>query len=361
MRPWIVVAALSLTSARAFAQETPQEASRRTLLDAAFNIASTGDHRRALQLAGEAALIRMTPSLRLFLGEEHEHLSHDPDGRAHLIAAADQADACVREATAQASVNNRARILRDCTALAARVGARTGRLRVEIESAEGDGTEVTLDGRPFDRSQWNTAARVAAGNVEVVARRPGMLVFRQIVPVVGGASRDLQVRFVPEPPPVVVRPPVVTVREVPTVNTGLRVAGWVVFGLGVAAGAVGVVQWARSSSQLDEARMGAGSDGEAWARYANGLRITTRGAVTVDDVCNRAAADSATDHDAVVSQELCSRNRTTVVTAWALGIGGAALAAAGVTMAILSHGTARVTAAPVVSAGYAGASLDLRF
>ncbi len=238
MRSWTVVVALTLLSVRAFAQETPQEASRRTLLDAAFNISSSGDHRRALQLAEQAAQIRMTPSLRLFLAEEHEHLSHDPDGRSHLIEATAQSEACVAEATAQTSVNNRARILRDCTALATRIGARMGRLRVEVESTPGDGTEVTLDGRSLDRATWNTPARVAAGNVEVVARRPGMLVFRQMVPVVGGASRDVQVRFVPEPPPVVVPPPVAPVREVTVApNTGLRVAGWVVFGLGVAVGA----------------------------------------------------------------------------------------------------------------------------
>ncbi|MFO0649133.1 MAG: hypothetical protein U0326_23020 [Polyangiales bacterium] len=362
MRPWIVFVAATLASAPALAQETPQEASRRTLLDAAFNIANTGDHRRALQLGEQAAQIRMTPSLRLFLAEEHEHLSRDPDGRAHILDAAAQAEACVTEATAQPSVNNRARILRDCNALAARVAARMGRVRVTLDAMPDDGTAITLDGRELPRAIWNTAAPVAAGNVEVVARRAGMLPFRQIVAVVGGTSHDVRVTFVPEPVVVVAPPPpVLRVEPPPTTTPALRVVGYVALGLGVAASAFGVVQWVRSSTQLDEARAGTGANGEAWARYANGLRVSTGGTITVDGVCSRAANDSATDHDAVVAQDLCAQNRTTVTTAWAFGIGGAALAVAGVTMALLARSAPRVTAAPVVGAGYGGATLDVRF
>lgn len=362
MRPWIVFVAATLASAPAFAQETAQEASRRTLLDAAFNIANSGDHRRALQLGEQAAQIRMSPSLRLFLAEEHEHLSRDPDGRAHIVDAAAQADACVTEATAQTGVNNRARILRDCNALAARIAARMGRVRVELAAAPDDDTAVTLDGRDLPRAMWSVAAPVAAGNVEVTARRAGMLPFRQIVAVVGGASRDVSVTFVPVPPVVVAPPPPPPRVEAPPPSTpALRVVGYVALGLGVAAGAFGVVQWARSSSQLDEARAGTGANGEAWARYANGLRVTTAGAITVDGVCSRAASDAASDHDALVARDVCSANRTAVTTAWAFGLGGAALAVAGVTMALLARSAPRVTAAPVVGAGYGGATLDVRF
>jgi hypothetical protein len=361
MRSWIFFAALSLTSAPALAQETPQEASRRTLLDAAFDIANRGDHQRAIQLGEQAAQIRTTPSLRLFLAEEHEHLSHGADGRAHLVDAFAQADACVREATAQTGVNNRTRILRDCNALSARLVARMGRVRVTLLGAEGDGAVVTVDGRALPPEQWNVANLVAAGSVEIVARRPRMVPFRQVVAVVGGASRDVDVRFIAEPVAVVVPPPVIRVEAPPPPAPTLRIAGWVAFGVGVVAGAVGVVQWARSTSQLDQSRAGSGSDGEAWSRYANGLRVATTGALTVDTVCSRASVDAVSDHDAVVAQQLCASNRTTVATAWAFGLGGAAVAAAGLTIALLARTPARVSVAPVVGAGYGGAVMGLRF
>jgi hypothetical protein len=364
MRSTIVAlaSAAGLWASGARAQEGPQEATRRTLLDAAFSIATSGDHDNALRLGEQAARVRMTPSLRLFLAEEHEHLSRDAGGAWHLTEAAEQADLCVREATEQAAVNNRQRLLHDCAALAARVASRVGAVHVVVSSQPDDDTRVTLNGRDLDRRRWNVTVPYALGALTLEARRGGSAPFHHATRVEAGLTREVRVSL----PAMAVAAPPATPRPAAAVarsegSPALRVAGWAAVALGAAAGAFGAVHWWRSSAQSADARDGAGVTGEAWARYANALRVESGAGLTVDDVCARAARDGATLRDALAAQTLCDANREAVTAAWAAGLGGVALAAAGVTMALVGRAPSRVTAAPMMGAGLRGASLGVRF
>src|SRR5689334_18473753 len=89
----------------------------RALLEQAFAQSNQGQHAVALQLALEASATQMTPGVRLFLAEEHEFLSRDPDGAPHLAEAERLASQCFTEATDQRSLDGRDRILRDCAAV----------------------------------------------------------------------------------------------------------------------------------------------------------------------------------------------------------------------------------------------------
>ena len=60
----------------ATAQTSPTEIARRDLLDQAEAARAAGDHARALDLATRASQLRVTPSLRLLLAQEHQALGH---------------------------------------------------------------------------------------------------------------------------------------------------------------------------------------------------------------------------------------------------------------------------------------------
>ena len=157
-----------------------------------------------------------------------------------------------------------------------------------------------------------------------------------------------------------------------------RYVGYGVLGVGSAALIVGVVQWIRSNGQNgDTANATVNSPGElgAWARYDTQYVSMNRGASPAD-VCNAAQSDSSLD--AVAIRGLCSSNSTTRTTAFALGIGGAVLAAAGAVLVILDPGsspeqpaatpsprqarnTLRWNVSPVISPTVNGASLSLTF
>lgn len=116
----VATSALVFVTATAHAQVTPQEAQRRERIAQATAARNAGDHARALTLATQAAQIRMSVSLRLMIAEEHAALG----GESHQGEAFRMAEACVREATADASVPQREQVLRDCTNLMERTRPR---------------------------------------------------------------------------------------------------------------------------------------------------------------------------------------------------------------------------------------------
>jgi hypothetical protein len=120
--PCAVVAATALmfVTATARAQVTPQEAQRRERIAQATAARNAGDHARALEFATQAGQIRMSVSLRLMIAEEHAALG----GEVHTGEAFRMAEACVREATADANVPQREQVLRDCTNLMERTRPR---------------------------------------------------------------------------------------------------------------------------------------------------------------------------------------------------------------------------------------------
>ncbi len=343
---------------------TPQqETARAAMLRAAFDLSTqANDHARALQLANEVGRIRMTPSLRLFIAEEHEFLSRDRGGEAHLLDAATEAAQCIRDATAQSSIEDRPRILRDCTQVLNRVNARVGRVRVTVAPESTAGTRVRINGRAVPSASWGVAMPTLPGEVVVEAERPARAPIRQTLRVEAGASREVTVSW-PEdlpnaapavvavsPPPRVVAPP----------STPLRILGWITVGLGAASAVVGVVEWSRSRDQSVLTLNSSDADGQAWTRYVNAVNPTR--ARSLDEVCDQAARDASWSRDAALSYNLCDTNASARAMAWGFGLGGVALLGAGAAVLAVSYASgAQVEATPVVSAGYGGAALRVRF
>ena len=355
--------ALLLTPARAGAQEAT---SRRELLTRAEAASRAGQHAEALALGEAAGRMQMTPSVEMFLAEEHEALADGGAPGRHLLDAAAMAEACVRDAGAQPALNNRERILARCAELLGRLDARIARVRVVVAATAPAGTAVRLGERALTGAEWNTPVAVLPGERVVEARAPDGRVFRQALTLAAGGSATVTVRF----PEAAVREEPVREEPVRPVEAAAapvwpRVVGWSLVGAGALGAALGVWQWADSSAYADDAENGTGEYGGAWARYVGRINPVVGGAraLSVDDVCARAASASATDADARGAAALCDESASARTMALAFGVGGAALAVAGavvVAVAPRSRG-AQVAVAPMVGGGVGGVVVVGRF
>lgn len=218
-----VIFAVSLAWApAASAQTSPTEIARRDLLDQAEAARAAGEHARALDLATRASQLRVTPSLRLLLAQEHQALGH-------VLEALDQSTSCAREAAADTAMNNRERILEACRALSASLAPQVGRVVVHVTDPPA-GAVVRVAGSELNSALWGVSYPVVPGVVEIDAEGPGGAHTHRAVTVAAGATEEVEIAL-PHLAPVVRRidapPPIVT-------RTSPGAGPWVVMGLGAA-------------------------------------------------------------------------------------------------------------------------------
>lgn len=222
-----------------------------------------------------------------------------------------------------------------------------------------EGAVVVLDGRRVaSLPQW-----VMPGEHSVLVTAPGHRMWRRTMAWRAGERFTTAITLESDaPPPPSTPPPRVDERAPP--SRVMRNVGIVLIATGVAAGAVGVVQWVRTSGQnADAANAMWFSPGDlgAWARYtaevspASGLRIA--------EVCSRASTDASGNPDAAGANNLCASNSATRAMALGFGIGGAVLTGVGVALVVLSP-SARRTAlrvTPWLGARAQGVQVGLSF
>ncbi len=326
----------------------------------------------ALRLGEEAAQIQVTPSVQMFLAEEHEFLVGGVDGGAHLLDAVRIATTCVRDATAQVALNNRERILQRCAEVLSRLNPRLAHLRLRIEAPNTEGLTVRVDEREIPRGLWSEPIDVLPGVVVVDASAPGRGPFHRAQRLPAGASEVVPVALPALPAtegsaaPVSEAPvrPRETPREAPP-SIGLPIVGWSLLGLGVMAGAVSVWQIAVTYGLEQDSLYGTGEYGLAWARYDSQINRPVNGVyqLSTDDVCARASTDAATNPDAALAHQMCESISTARTLAWAFGLSGIALGAASVTLLLVGgrREPPRVVPSAVVAPGFGGASLRVTF
>ena len=259
--PLPITAALALCGALAptvaAAQPAPggeNDALRRDLLAQAEAARDAGDHTRALDLATRASQLRASPSLSFMIAQEAAELGH-------VVDALDAARRCVADASADASLRNRDRVLRGCAALVQEVEPRLARLTVRVPEGV-PGVVVEVARRPLPGAVWGVAVPVDPGEVTVAAHTGDGRSFSRTVTTVAGQSAEVAVSFAPAAPaapPVEVAAPAPTVAPVvapppaPAVaRAGVGAGPWIVAGLGAAVlGGAGVL-WMMHGSALDE-------------------------------------------------------------------------------------------------------------
>ncbi len=367
MRPSVFAAACCalVTSGVVAAQPSRDAAARRReLLERASESSLRGDHEGALRLGEEAARIQVTPSLQMFLAEEHEFLIDG--GGAHLLDAVRVAATCVRDATAQTALNNRERILQRCVEVVGRLNPRVAHVHLRVDDPVPEGMSVRVDEHDLPRGLWAEPIAVLPGAVVVDASAPGRGPFHRALRLPAGATEVVPVALpagataTPHPEPAVPtrEPP----REAPS-SSPLPIVGWSLLGLGVAAGAVGVWQWTVTMGLADDS---ANRHRPVRARLgAVRQSISSRGGtlLSVDDVCARAAVDAATDPDAAGANLMCEATSQAKALAWGFGLGAVALAAAGATLVLVGgHREApRVTTSAILAPGVGGVSMRVTF
>lgn len=378
---WLATGSASAQAPRQ-ALTAVEQARWRALLEQAFAQSNQGEHAVALQLALEASATQSTPGVRLFLAEEHEFLSRGEGGASHLTDAERLAGECLEEATAQRSLEGRDRILRDCAVVRDRARARMVRLTVNVPSPP-PGVTVRVNGEALPASAFGVEARRLPGAYVVEATAPRHGTFRHTATLGEGAAAAVTValpaygqtqetREQPAPPPRAPDLPPPVFAPPPEAREGadgaMRIAGISLLGLGAVAGAVGVWQAVVTARQADDVRAGTG-DGAAWARYENAVNPpgpSGARSLSVDQVCERAAASVAADPDAAAVRSLCDANATSRALALAFGVGGAVLAGAGAALVILARPSSRaaaprVSVAPVFLRGGGGAAVGVTF
>ncbi len=349
-------ALVALVTGTASAQSaTDLLANRRRLLDQAFEASTRGNHSDALQFAEQAGQIQMSPSIRMFLAQQHEELSRSPEGGDHLVEAATQADACVREATEQVTLNRRVEIMRSCAEVFDRLNPRVARVRLQVPRPTPAGMRLRVNDRDILERDWNNPVAVLPGEVVVDVTTPANGSFHRALTLTAGRIESVAVTLP------------ITENRTASASSGAtvtRVVGFTLLGLGVAAGIVGVVELVGSNNQASTALDGTGDQGTAWSRYYNDIDPQRR--LSPSDVCARAATDDSTHPDAALANNLCDANATARTMALAFGIGGAALALGGAALLVVSSlssssRSSRVDVSPVVGANVGGASLRVRF
>lgn len=161
---------------------------RQRLLDQLDDAHRAGRHLDALRLAVEAGDIRMSPSVRMYIAEEHDALGHLTEGH-------EAAQLCVREANETAVVNNRERIVERCRRLVDDIEARSGVVTVRVRDRSSPGLRVTLGSLELTPEQLGQPQYVLTGSVRVEVVADGGRSFVQTLPVTSRSRHDVDAIF----------------------------------------------------------------------------------------------------------------------------------------------------------------------
>lgn len=235
--------ALALLPGIARAQAPAQESARRALIVEAEAASDRGEHARALELATRAGALRMTPSLRLLIAQEHEALGD-------ALEALDGGERCAREAEVETAMRQRDVVLEECRALVTRARAATATL---VVTAAQDDIEVTLDDAPLASALRGVPLPQRIGAHRVRARHAARVFFERDVPLRAGERAAVEI---PAPPPAPPPPPPAPSSTPARAHLPPRPATlppppsrspgpWVLVGVGVAGMTAGALLWWR--------------------------------------------------------------------------------------------------------------------
>ena len=242
----LIFGGLLVASSAASAQDSTAEIARRDLIHRAEQANTAGNHADALALGLQAGGIRMTPSLRLMIGQQHRALGH-------LIDALFQATECAREAEGDATLRHRARAIEMCRGLATQIEPSLGRLSIQVSPQAAPGLQVHIGDAELSRALLGVAAPILPGHLSVRIAATGFDPVTRDVDLVAGHSETLTVQLMPtpapspvipvpvaapvvtaivEPPPPPVAAPVIRVSTAPSGTH--RALGWTALATGVA-------------------------------------------------------------------------------------------------------------------------------
>lgn len=192
-RAWPVAIASCLVSLQAAAQSDPALGTRQELIGRATEASKAGDHQAALSLAKRAGILRMTPSLRMFIAQEQEDLGM-------LAEAYGNARQCTAEAEADLALDDRARILARCRALEGALVGRVAHIVVTLPAPAPPGTHVRVAGEEIDVALLGTPLVVSPGKVAIAVVAPGFAPYATEITLGEAAEAEVSARLEPSQP-----------------------------------------------------------------------------------------------------------------------------------------------------------------
>lgn len=233
-----VIAGVALLGALAVAHAASAQTGSADAQRARFAAAQTSYDERDFEdaLAAFRALAEETnsPNAHLYVARTLRELGRLPE-------AFDAMQRTLREATARASTEAKYAATRDAAAAElALLAIRVGHVVIAVADAA-DGASVTLDGAPVSADRLGTSITVEPGEHAVTLGAPGAALVRRTVMVSGGETKTIALAAGPaadeSAPAAATAPPEPARPE----GGGVRVAGLVVGGLGIAALGTGIV------------------------------------------------------------------------------------------------------------------------
>jgi len=250
-RPTVFLAVLSALlscAGVALAQTDGNIAARRVFLEQAQQARTSGNHSQALELAERGGRIQMSPSLRMFIAEEHQAMGHA--GEAY-----GGAELCVREAERDTTLNNRDAILSTCRGIVDSFRGRIAVLTVRIPTPTPAGLVVRVGGTTLPAASYNGPYVVSAGTVSVDAIATAQPAFHRDVTLAPGASQDVSVELQPGAPPGASTGGIPPGESRPRPRAGVPVGGIVVAGVGVAVLAAGIAFFGARQGAIGSCRI----------------------------------------------------------------------------------------------------------
>lgn len=201
-----------------------------------------GEHERALALFREVVDATGSPNARLYVARALRELARLPE-------AYDEMRKTVEDATRRAEVEAKYVPTRDAAAAeVALLERKIARITVALADAP-PGTVVRVNGAVLPAARLGEPVAVPVGRVQVTAEAPGKKLVERSLELAGGASKAIALDFAEVPVPA--GPEAARGGEV-------RVAGFVVGGLGVVGLGVGAALGGVAASRFDEVKAACG-------------------------------------------------------------------------------------------------------
>ncbi len=257
---WPIAIASCLVAHQAAAQSDQALGTRQELIARALEASKAGDHAAALSLAKRAAILRMTPSLRMFIAQEQKEVGL-------LAGSYGNARQCAAEAEADLSLDDRARILARCRALEEALVRRIAHVVVTLPSPAPAGAHVRVAGEDIDLALLGTPLVVTPGKVPIAVVAPGYVPYETEVTLGEAAEAEVTVRLeraapapttaAPVPGVTPVTAPDSRVLQPPRLRPPER-SGWglpaAVAGSGFVAAGLGTVVWLAGNDRYQQIR-----------------------------------------------------------------------------------------------------------
>lgn len=248
LRGELLALALALVSSAgtivspASAQTTSSEEDARLTFKAARALYDEGHFAEALPRFQSVAVTLESPNARLFAARCLRELGRLPEAYEEMGRALVEATELAKTEARYAETRDAAAVER--TALEARVG----RVLIVVQQPPGD-LEITVGGRLLKTTQLGELVAAEVGSVEIVATAPGFEEVRRDVELAAGSVVTLPIELTPHD----ASPSGGDPTPSPTVSEGgeVRIAGFVVAGVGVAGMATFVIAGLAANGKYD--------------------------------------------------------------------------------------------------------------